>query len=182
MIRADGFVKVLDFGLARQVDQAAVDRETTLTQFQTAAGVLHRHARVHGARAGKRLEWPARRRMSSPSGSCSTRWPPGAGRSWRATRAGVVAACSASSRFRRAPQSRRAGRRSNELVLRMLEKEPALRPTVREVEGALAMMRGGAVAIERPLPMAATRATTVGRESQRAQLARAYARVQPGEA
>ena len=64
----------------------------------------------------------------------------------------------------------------DELVQQMLRKEPDLRPSARDVEIELSALRSsGADVVATPI-----RRTTVGREAQRAQLQRAYARVKQG--
>ena len=179
MVRADGLVKVLDFGLARQVDAAALDHATTQTNFQTAAGV------VLGTPSYMAPEQASGLESGAPADVFAfgvVLYEMAAGRRpfVATTHLGVVAAVLAEQPVPPLRLNSAVPAELNELILRMLEKDPALRPIVREVEEALATLRSGAVPLERPLPMAPTRATTVGRESQRAQLARAYARVAAG--
>ena len=66
----------------------------------------------------------------------------------------------------------------DELTMVMLRKEPSLRPSAKEVERALAAIHESDPA--EPPPASVVRRTTVGRDSQRAQLMRAYARVKQG--
>ncbi|HKQ74401.1 MAG TPA: alpha/beta fold hydrolase [Blastocatellia bacterium] len=40
MLRPDGYVKVLDFGLAKQVDQESANREVSLSQLNTEPGII----------------------------------------------------------------------------------------------------------------------------------------------
>ncbi len=100
MVRADGYVKVLDFGLARVIDAEASEKSTRVnldtvpgTVLGTAAYMAPEQATGPQARAaGGRLR-PGRR--------CSTRWPAGGGRSSAPSTVGVHgghpvgAACSA---------------------------------------------------------------------------------------
>ena len=60
-VRADGTVKVLDFGLAKALDPAGAGRRTlrnspTLTAHATSARHDPRHGRLHGAGAGARAK------------------------------------------------------------------------------------------------------------------------------
>jgi predicted ATPase len=68
----------------------------------------------------------------------------------------------------------------DELVLQMLRKDPSLRPKAKDVERALTATRVSGSAPAVSSAAAAVRRTTVGRESQRARLMRAYERVKEG--
>jgi predicted ATPase len=179
MIRADGFVKVLDFGLAFHTgDEDTVDLTTrthaeadTLPATFTGTPSYMAPESVNGEMAGAAgdifalgvvlYEMAAGRR---PFGGL--------------TSASVVASIVSDEPVPLGRVNRGIPPAFDELVMVMLRKEPALRPSAKEVERALAAIResdpGEAVA------PAAVRRTTVGRESQRAQLMRAYARVKQG--
>ena len=58
-VRADGAVKVLDFGLAKAMDPAGASRvnamnSPTLSMHATQAGIISRHGRLHESRTGAR--------------------------------------------------------------------------------------------------------------------------------
>ena len=179
MIRADGFVKVLDFGLAFHTgDEDTVDLTTrthaeadTLPATFTGTPSYMAPESVNGEMAGAAgdvfalgvvlYEMAAGRR---PFGGL--------------TPASVVASIVSDEPVPLGRVNRRIPPAFDELIMVMLRKEPALRPSAKEVERALAAIRESDPA-EAVAPAVAVRRTTVGRESQRAQLMRV---VRAGEA
>ncbi len=176
MIRADGIVKVLDFGLARRTDDDTSDL-TTHTNLKTLPGsftgtpAYMAPEAVTGTQSGPAADVFAlgvvlyemaagRRPFEGPS------------------HAAVIASIMSEQPVPLARVNPGIPRAFDELVLQMLRKEPGLRPTARDVERELVGARAPGLA-DVPAPAAVGR-TTVGREPQRAQLLRAYARVKEG--
>jgi predicted ATPase len=173
MIRGDGFVKVLDFGLAR-VTPGQAEALTTQTNFETMEGVLLgtpaylSPEQARGGQAGPEADVFAlgivlyemlcgRRPFTAPGNL------------------GLIAAILGEQPL---PVSRVAPgvpRAVSDLVEAMLAKSPIERPTAREVERQL-----NAIAAPDATLFAAVAAVpgriTVGRDAQRTLLRRAYAR------
>ena len=177
MVRADGYVKVLDFGLARVVDHHAAERSTIVqdtepgTVLGTTAYMSPEQAR--GEQAGPASDIFAfgvvlyelsagRRPFVAPSG------------------AAVLAAILSDQPVPLVRLNPAIPAALDALVHRMLAKEPGRRPSAREVDEELAALLG------RETPFEASRAQstgvrkTVGRERERADLRRVYARVKDG--
>ncbi len=176
MIRADGFVKVLDFGLARRADEELSDL-TTRTNLNTVPGTFSgtpsymAPESVGGETAGPAIDVFA---LGVVLYEMAAGRRPFEGQ----TPAAVVASIVGDQPVPLGRLNPRIPRELDELVLQMLRKEPALRPTARDVEKELLALRTPGLA---DVPASAkARRTTVGRESQRAQLLRAYTRVKDG--
>ena len=127
-VRADGTVKVLDFGLAKAMDPAGgssanLANSPTLTAQRDGDGHHPRHGRLHGARAGARQDASTSARTSGPLASCCTRCSP-AGRRSPATPSPTSSRRSSRATLtgRRSRRPRR--RRSSQLLARCLEKDP----------------------------------------------------------
>lgn len=178
MIRGDGLVKVLDFGLARRVD---VDAPATAedTQLNTVPGIL--------------LGTPAY--MSPEQASGETAGPAtdvfalgvllyemAAGRRpfTAPTAVALVARIISDVPPPIPPADPPLPRALSDVIFAMLEKEPERRPTAREVEQQLAALQPGSGVIELPPIAASAASVTVGRDAQRAQLLRAYGRAKAG--
>jgi predicted ATPase len=176
MIRADGVVKMLDFGLAMRTDnEDTVDLST------------HTHLTVPSSFTGTPSYLPPESIKGEVAGTAGDVFALGvvlyemaAG---RRPFVGATAAATLASIVTDEPVS--LGRMNpaipagfDDLVMQMLRKEPALRPAAKDVERQLAAIRAG-----EPLEAVATpfvRQTTVGREAQREHLMRAYGRVKQG--
>ena len=178
MIRADGFAKVLDFGLARVTAiETDTDSVATQTNLETAAGVLlgtpaylspeQASGRAAGAEADVfalgvvMYEMLAGRRPFVAPGSL-----------------GVLAAILSQQPPPLTRVNAATPRPLSDLVQSMLEKAPGQRPTAGEVERqltALVSPDAPVVALSAAVPR-----ITVGREAERAQLRRAFARVRQG--
>jgi predicted ATPase len=171
MIRADGAVKMLDFGLAQRTDEDMAQL-TTQTNINPLPGTF--------------TGTPAYMAPEAVTGHASG--PPadifalgvllyemaGGRRPFGGTsHAAVIASIVSDQPVSLARLDPRIPRAFDELVQQMLRKEPDLRPAAREVEIELAALRN-------PTPAVPARRTTVGREAQRAQLQRAYLRVKQG--
>ena len=177
MIRADGFVKVLDFGLALRTDDT-LDMTT------------HTHSNV---RPGTFTGTPSYMSPESVNGDVVgtagdifalgvVLYEMAAGRRpfQGMTPASVVASIVSDQALPPGRLNQAIPPAFDELVLQMLRKEPSLRPTAKGVERALAALRAHGPGHAASPVTAAVRRTTVGRESQRARLMGAYTRVKEG--
>jgi predicted ATPase len=177
MIRPDGFVKVLDFGLARPVEtttSAQID-----TRMMTTPGTL--------------LGTPAY--MSPEQGNGGTLGPavdvfalgvviyemaagrrPFAG----ATALAVIASIISDQPVPLSRVNPEVPRAIDDLILRMLHKEADCRPAAFEIERELAAAHTGTIALPVRTPIPLARRATVGRDLERTQLLRAYSRAKDG--
>ncbi len=179
MVRADGYVKVLDFGLARVIDHRAAERSTIVHQ-DTAPGTLLGTAaymapeQAQGTQAGPAADIFAlgvvlyemasgRRPFVAPSS------------------VGVLAAILSEQPAPLVRLNPAVPPALDALVHRMLAKEPERRPSAREVDEELAALQGRDALAEPARTAAIAVRKTVGRETERADLRRAYARVRDGQ-
>ncbi len=177
MVRGDGYVKVLDFGLARQVDLGGTT-ETTRTNLGTKPGTIlgtTSYMSPEQARAGE--AGPAADVFAL--GVVLYELVAGARPFSAPTSVGVLAAILADQPVPLGRANPGTPPALDALVERMLAKEPAARPTSREVEEALAPLEAADVA-GLAGPAVAARRSTVGRDAERAALLSAYARVRDG--
>lgn len=177
MMRADGYVKVLDFGLARVADGLESDG-TTRTNMDTAPGMLlgtMAYMSPEGAQSG----------AAGPAADifalgivlyemAAGRRPFVAG-----TNVGILAAILSEQPLALGRVNPAIPHALDDLVQRMLAKSPEARPSANDVVDALTELQGrGAVASPSTVSVAPRR--TVGRDAERATLRRAYDRVRAG--
>ena len=175
MVRGDGLVKMLDFGLARRTDEDVSDL-TTHTNMNTLPGTFTgtpsymAPESVTGDQCGPAADIFA-------LGVVLYEMASGRRPFEALTPAAVIARIISDEPVPLGRVNPAIPRSLDDLVLQMLRKDPALRPTARDVERELTVFRAPGTD---PAPAAPVRRTTVGRESQRAHLVRAYARVRQG--
>lgn len=178
MVRADGYVKVLDFGLARLADPVG-GIQSTHTSPETAPNTLLGTAGYMSPEAAS----------ASAAGPAADVFALGivlyemaAGRRpfVAATSIGVLAAIVSEHPVPLARLNPSIPYVFDDLVLRMLAKEPERRPTAGEAAELLTELLAGGPGSAPTASTAAPR-KTVGREAERAALRRAYAHVQHGE-
>ena len=178
MVRPDGYVKVLDFGLARLVQSDAPDGQT-FTNLDTAPGTL----------MGTTAYMSPEQAQAQPTGPASDIFSfgvvlyqmiagrrPFVGPSSFAVLAAIISEHPVPP-ARLNPSTLPA---LDALVLRMLAKEPGRRPTAPDVETELAALSGQS-ALDLRAPEVAARRTTVGREKERAELRQVFGRVSAGQ-
>ena len=181
MVRPDGYVKVLDFGLARLLLANTVGEEEgpTLTNFDTAPGI------VMGTTPYMSPEQAQAAPTGPPSdvfsfGSVMYEMVTGRRPFVGPSSFSVIAAILAEHPVPPARLNPSTPPALDALVLRMLAKEAARRPTAIDVENELALLSGQS-AIDLAPPTTAVRRTTVGREEERAELRQVFARVAAGQ-
>jgi predicted ATPase/tRNA A-37 threonylcarbamoyl transferase component Bud32 len=177
MVRGDGFVKVLDFGIARKVEVDATDANTK-TQFETVAGMML------GTPSYMSPEQVLGHTAQAPTdvfalGIVLYEMTSGRRPFVAATHVGVLASIVSDQAPSLAHVAPGAPQALDHLVQRMLEKDPGRRPSARDVERELAGVAQSAVSVSAITPPRAR--ATVGREAERAQLLRVYARVKGGQ-
>ncbi|MEP7306124.1 MAG: protein kinase [Acidobacteriota bacterium] len=177
MVRADGYVKVLDFGLARVVEIDPTEHDTTsfiATKPGTVIGTTSYLSpeQARGEAAGPPADIFAlgivlyemasgRRPFNAP------------------TTVGVAAAIVSEQPVGLSRVNPGVPYPLDVLVHRMLSKEPGHRPTAREVDESLtALQNPGSLAVLSPAP--AGDRPTVGRAAERAELQQVYARLKNG--
>ena len=175
MVRTDGAVKVLDFGLARRTDEDT-SQLTTQAQVKTLPGSFTgTPAYMSPELVNGYVPGPAADVFSL--GVLLYEIAAGRRPFEGASHAAVLASILSVQPVALARVDPGIPRVYDELVQQMLRKEPDLRPTARDVEIALAALRSPTGDLAAAAPV---RRTTVGREAQRAQLLRTYARVKQG--
>ena len=177
MVRGDGFVKVLDFGIARRVELESSELDTK-TQFETVAGMML------GTPSYMSPEQVLGHTAHAPTdvfalGIVLYEMATGRRPFVAASHVGVLSSIVSDHPTPLAQAAPGVPQALDDLIQRMLEKEPARRPSARDVERALAAAMQPTVAVS-PIAPAQSR-TTVGRDAERAQLLRAYARVKGGK-
>jgi serine/threonine protein kinase/predicted ATPase len=173
MLRADGLVKVLDFGLARLADPDPTASAAEPTRFETEVGlVVGTPAYMSPEQAGGGAVGPAADVFSLGvvlyellAGRL-----PFAGSSPLSMIAAILTAHPTPLDVVRAD----APRALSDVVHRMLEKEPDRRPTAADVEQVLTSLLTPNASLETLTGTPTTRTVTVGREKQRRQLLRSY--------
>ena len=180
MVRADGYVKVLDFGLARVLASDQPEQSTTTTDVDTAPGT------ILGTAAYMSPEQAEGQPLDQASDVFSfgtmlyelaTGRRPFSGASSFAVMAAIVS------------QHPAAPARVNpavppaleSLILRMLSKERARRPTASEIEIELSALAGRGVSLDAAPAAVIARRTTVGREAERQMLRDAFTRAVRGQ-
>ncbi len=179
MVRADGLVKVLDFGLARHLEIDGAP-ESEQTQLQTMPGLL----------LGTPAYMAPEQAIGGTAGPAADIFALGivlyemvAGRRpfTAPTSVALIARIISDQPPPFAPAGEPVPRAMEELIFRMLEKDPERRPSARDVERQLAATTAATAAFDLPpaLPASASK-ITVGRDVQRGQLLRAFGRVKSG--
>ena len=175
MLRDDGFVKVLDFGLARSL---AFESSEAITNpgLETMPGVIVGTAsylspeRINGGQCGPPADVFAfgvmlyemaagKRPFIAPTGL------------------GIVTAIVAEQPVPLTYHDAAIPIAFDDLVQRMLAKNPERRPSARDVEQYLVAMQRSDTLVDRAAVVESARRTTVGREIQRARLRSVYAGV-----
>lgn len=179
MLRADGYVKVLDFGLARVIDIDGAEKSTR-ADLDTEPGTLL------GTTAYMSPEQARAMSIGPPSDIFSlgvVLYEMAAGRRpfVGPTNLGVLAAIITEQPVPLQRLNPAIPPRFDALVGRMLAKEPEHRPSARQVEEELVALQRRDVPVNVVSPAAAAIRKTVGREKERAELRRAYARVRDGQ-
>jgi len=179
MVRGDGYVKVLDFGLARLVP-TAMDKEAATLQY-TQPGSLVGSARYMSP------EQARGENVSSPSDIFSLGmifYEMATGRHPFATDSvlGTLNAITGQPAVGPSRLNPELPSAVEALILRMLEKDARLRPTAPEVEAALAEVSGQSFAGESRSPLLRSHLRhTVGRENAHAELREALASASSGK-
>ncbi|HXU07714.1 MAG TPA: protein kinase, partial [Blastocatellia bacterium] len=179
MVRGDGYVKVLDFGLARLVP-TAMDKEAATLQY-TQPGSLVGSARYMSP------EQARGENVSSPSDIFSLGmifYEMATGRHPFATDSvlGTLNAITAQPAVSPSHFNPEIPSAIEALILRMLQKDARLRPTAPEVEAALAEVAGHSFAGESRSPLLRSHLRhTVGRENAHAELREALASASSGK-
>jgi serine/threonine protein kinase/predicted ATPase len=177
MVREDGYVKVLDFGLAR-VDDALVAEQSTRTNLATSPGTLLGTAAYmspEAAQAG--VAGPASDVFAL--GVMLYEMIAGQRPFVSATNVGVLAAIVSQEPVPLARLTSSMPQGLDDLVHRMLAKSPDRRPSAAEAAARLTELQGRGVAAVPPGSAPPPR-HTVGREAERSALRSAYARVESG--
>ena len=180
MVRGDGYVKVLDFGLAR-VTQAGSSTITTHAATETTPGV------VLGTLAYMSPEQVRGVSATAPADIFAfgiTLYEMAAGRRpfVGPSATAIMTAIVVDDPLPLSRMNPAIPRALEDLVYRMLAKDPVLRPSAREVEeafGALASGDDRGAAFQRHA--GAVERRSVGREAERATMRAAYERVRDGE-
>lgn len=168
MIRNDGHVKVVDFGLARLLPEGLLADEGSATDPGTIAGTL--------------TYMSPEQTRNEPASSASDVFSLGivayelaTGRHPFAVGSALETLNAVASTPAIPPAQIAPGlpHDFDELVLQMLEKDPRLRPTAAEVGAALGRMTGARIVHAADAPLASP-LTTVGRESQQAEIWSAF--------
>jgi tetratricopeptide (TPR) repeat protein len=173
MVRPDGYVKVLDFGLARVIlPDADLDAPTHTALHATDPGVI----------LGTVMYMSPEQAHGRPIGPASDVFSLGVvvyemvARRHPFRAESSIATLHAIVHEHPAPPSRinlDLPLACDSLVMAMLAKDPEVRPSAREVEQALEQLLGAALAAPAPPPRQAAR-HTVGRESERREIMAAF--------
>ena len=178
MMRPDGYVKVLDFGLARVIPLQDSERSTQENQ-DTEPGTLM------GTMAYMSPEQAQTQAAGPPTDIFSlgiVLYEMAAGRRpfTAATNVGVLAAILSEQPVPLSRVNPAIHPGFESLVDRMLAKEPERRPSAREVDDELGALQRRDALADLPAPSVVAKRRTVGREEERAQLRRAYSRTKDG--
>jgi RIO-like serine/threonine protein kinase len=179
MVRGDGYVKVLDFGLARMIDYQAAERSTRVNLDTEPGTLLGTTAYMSPEQARTAAAGPAtdvfslgivlyemaagRRPFTGPSAVA------------------VLAAILSEQPIPLARLNPGLPPQFDALVQRMLAKEPERRPSAREVDEELGGLLRQDAQLDVPNPAAIAKRRTVGREAERGELRRAYQRARDGD-
>ena len=176
MLRGDGFVKVLDFGLARSLALESSDETMTHVGLETMPGVIVGTAsymspeRINGIQCGPPADVFA-------LGVVLYEMAAGKRPFVAPTALGIVTSIVAEQPVPLTRHNAAIPIAFDDLVQHMLAKNPERRPTARDVEQHLVAMQRLDTFVDQAAYTASARRTTVGRETQRAQLRRVYAGV-----
>ena len=177
MVRDDGYVKVLDFGLADMTDHLETTDQPTYTSPDPPSGS------VQGTPSYMAPEQASGRRASAASdvfalGVVLYEMASGRRPFVAPTSLGIIASIISEEAPPLARVNPAVPPMLADLVHCMLAKDPRSRPSAHDVEMHLSTVGGDGVGLAVIAPR--TERTTVGYEAQRAQLHRAYARVAGG--
>ena len=176
MLRGDGFVKVLDFGLARSLPLEGTDETTTHAALETMPGIVVGTApylspeRINGVQCGPPADVFALGVMlyEMAAGKRPFVAPTGLG---------VITSIVTEQPLPLTRHHSTIPIAFDDLVQHMLAKNPERRPPARDVEQHLVAMQRPETLVDQSALTESARRTTVGREEQRTQLRRVYAGV-----
>ena len=179
MVRSDGYVKILDFGLARLIPGTASDPEAATLAFQTTPGtLLGTVAYMSPEQARGETVTPAADVFAL--GIVFFELATGQHPFKADTIIGMLHSITAQAPLTPSRVNPDLPAALEALILRMLEKEGAKRPSAVEVDQALAELTGlrSSGQLQQPVTSATTSAIarhTVGREKERAELQSGFA-------